>query len=71
MEIKPNFITDSDGNKKSVVLSLSDFEKLIEREELEIDNELLQESLANDDGKRYSKKEAFSMIDKERVKNGL
>lgn len=71
MEIKPNYITDSEGNRKSVILSIEDFEKLIERNEFDNDNLALKNALEIDDGIRITKEEAFSIIESERVKNGL
>jgi PHD/YefM family antitoxin component YafN of YafNO toxin-antitoxin module len=58
-ELNPEFITDKEGNKKAVVLSISDFRELMEdledlaviaerRDELTISHEDLLAELKND-----------------------
>ncbi len=58
-ELNPEFITDKEGNKKAVVLSISDFRELVEdledlaviaerRDELTISHEVLLAELKND-----------------------
>ncbi|MCB9201921.1 MAG: hypothetical protein H6604_02570 [Flavobacteriales bacterium] len=52
--IQPNYITDGNGNKISVILSLKDFNSMIEElEELE-DIKLYDQAKKEDNGKRIS-----------------
>jgi PHD/YefM family antitoxin component YafN of YafNO toxin-antitoxin module len=52
MTLHPLFITDQKGRKMSVVLSVKEYEKVIEElEELE-DNKLYSEAKKKDDGSR-------------------
>ncbi len=66
-DIHPRFITDQAGNKLSVVLSINEYNKLIEdAEELE-DIELIEKSKA-DNEPPIPIDEAFKMIEAERKK---
>lgn len=58
-EIKREFVTDENGNKKSVILSIADFQELIEdiedlaaiaerRSEITVSHEKVLEELRND-----------------------
>lgn len=69
MEITLNFITDSEGNRKSVVISIEDFEKLIEKiEDLEDAVSYLDAKIKDDEYMpldeafpEYSKKEEINV----------
>lgn len=52
MTLHPQFITDQKGRKMSVVLSVKEYQKVLEElEELE-DNQLYEEAKKKDDGTR-------------------
>jgi len=51
-DIHPQFITDSEGNRISVVLPLKEYEALLEELDLADDIKLYDEARKNDDGER-------------------
>lgn len=67
--ITPQYITDNNGNKLSVVIPLPEYEKMIEGlEELE-DIRLYDEAKSQDNGERIPIEEAFALIDARRKTN--
>jgi hypothetical protein len=52
LTVPPQFITDAAGNKISVVLSIADYEALIEELEDFEDERLYNEAKKDDDGER-------------------
>ena len=68
MKINPQYITDQNGNKLYVIISIEEFEYLIEQlEELE-DIRLYDESKNDDSEESISMEEAFQIIENERNK---
>ncbi len=64
MKINPQYITDQNGKKLSVIISIEEFEYLIEHlEELE-DIRLYDESKNDGSEESYSMEEAFKLINK-------
>jgi hypothetical protein len=63
----PQYITDEKGNKLSVVLTIEDYQKIMEElEELE-DIRLYDEAKKNDMGERIPMEEAFQLIEAKRT----
>lgn len=65
----PQYITDSEGNKLSVVLPIKAYEnimKLLEEWEDMEDVRLYDEAKKEDDGERIPIEEAFRMIEEKR-----
>ena len=65
LTVHPQFITDSDGNKISVVLPVKEFEALLEELEEMEDVRLYDEAKASDEPS-IPIDEAFKMIEEER-----
>ena len=51
-DIHPQFITDSEGNRISVVLPMEEYKALLEELDLADDVRLYDEARKNDDGER-------------------
>ena len=66
ISIKPQYITDAKGNKLSVVLSIKDFNMLIEELEDLYDQRLYDEAKA-DNEPSIPLEEAFKMLDSQRA----
>ena len=54
MNLHPQYITDNQGNKLSVVLPMNEFKSLMEQLEDTEDVKLFDEAKKEDDGKRIS-----------------
>ena len=64
--METQFLTDKKGNKTGVLLSIKQYNKLIEKlEDLE-DVRLYDEAKREDDGYRISMDEAFKIIEEKR-----
>lgn len=64
--METQFLTDKKGNKTGVLLSMKQYNKLIEKlEDLE-DVRLYDEAKREDDGYRISMDEAFKIIEEKR-----
>lgn len=64
--METQFLTDKKGNKTGVLLSIKQYNKLIEKlEDLE-DVRLYDEAKREDDGYRISMEEAFKIIEEKR-----
>jgi hypothetical protein len=64
--METQFLTDKKGNKTGVLLSIKQYNKLIEKlEDLE-DVRLYDEAKREDDGNRISIDEAFKIIEEKR-----
>jgi hypothetical protein len=57
LEIKPQFITDSNGIKSHVILSIEQFNQLMEVLDILVDNKLYEDAIKEDDGERISLEE--------------
>ena len=66
LSIKPQYITDAQGNKISVVLPIKDFNLLIEELEDLYDQRLYDEAKA-DNEPSIPLEEAFKMLDSQRA----
>lgn len=66
LSIKPQYITDAQGNKLSVVLPIKDFNMLIEELEDLYDQRLYDEAKA-DNEPSIPLEEAFKMLDANRA----
>jgi hypothetical protein len=67
ISIHPQFIKDDNGEKSLVVLSIKEFDQLIEELEDAEDVRLYDEAKRNDDGVRIPLTEAFRMIEDQRI----
>lgn len=68
LTIHPQYITDSSGKKKAVVLPIKEYHLLLEElEELE-DIKLYDKAKKNDTGERIPMDQAFKMIEAKRKK---
>lgn len=66
VSVHPQYIKDANGNNSLVVLSIKEYEAIMEElDDLE-DVALYDEAKKNDDGERISLEEAFRMIDAKR-----
>ena len=66
LSIKPQYITDAQGNKLSVVLPIKDFNMLIEELENLYDQRLYDEAKA-DNEPSIPLEEAFKILDSQRA----
>jgi hypothetical protein len=64
-DIHPQFITDSEGNRISVVLPMEEYKALLEELDMADDVRLYDEVKASDEPS-FPLEEAFKMIDSER-----
>ena len=64
--VHPQFITDAEGNKISVILPVKEFEALLEELEDMEDIRLYDEAIKEDDGESIPLDEAIKMIEEER-----
>lgn len=66
--MKTQFVTDDHGKKLAVILSIKDFQKMVEELEDIEDVRLYDEAKRNDTGVRIPMKAAFKMIEAKRRK---
>jgi len=64
--INPQYITDQSGKKTSVILTINDFEAIMEELEDMEDIRLYDEAKKNDTGERIPMTEAFKLIEDQR-----
>ena len=67
MQNRKQFITDESGQKISVILSIKEYNKLIEEIEMKDDIKAFENAKANDDGSRIS---LSDYLKKRNFKNG-
>jgi PHD/YefM family antitoxin component YafN of YafNO toxin-antitoxin module len=67
MTLHPKYITDEKGNKNAVVLSIREYDKLLEELEDAADVRAYDEAMKNDDGYRISLEDYMK---KRKAKNG-
>ncbi len=65
LALHPRFITDNDGNKTAVVLSLEEYESILSALEDMEDVRLYDEAKSNEE-EFYTLEEAFKQIEKQR-----
>lgn len=66
LPLHPQYLKDSEGNNSFVVLTVDEFEAIVEKlEDLE-DVRLYDEAKREDDGLRISMEDAFRMIEAKR-----
>ena len=63
IEVHPQFIKDTDGNKSLVILPVTEFDAIMEELEDMEDVRLYDEAKKNDTGERIPIEEAFRRID--------
>jgi len=64
--VHPQYITDAEGNKISVILPMKEFEALLEELDEMEDIRLYDEAMKEDDGECIPLDEAIKMIEAER-----
>jgi hypothetical protein len=69
IEIHPQFIKDTDGNKSLVILPVTEFDAIMEELEDAEDVRLYDEAKKNDTGERIPLEEAFRRIEATRKSN--
>lgn len=67
VNVNPQFIKDSAGNKSFVILSAAEYDAIMEELEEMEDIRLFDEAKKNDDGERIPMEEAFRMIEAKRT----
>jgi hypothetical protein len=69
IEVHPQFIKDTDGNKSLVIIPVTEFDAIMEELEDIEDVRLYDEAKKNDTGERIPMEEAFRRIEAERKSN--
>ncbi|MBY0432685.1 MAG: hypothetical protein K2U26_01095 [Cyclobacteriaceae bacterium] len=66
--MKTQYVTDDHGKKLGVILSMKDYQKMVEELEELDDVRAYDEAKKNDTGERISMEEAFKVIEAKRKK---
>jgi PHD/YefM family antitoxin component YafN of YafNO toxin-antitoxin module len=66
MNLHPQYITDTNGNKSMVILPVEEFDSIMEELEDIADVQLYDEAKKNDTVERISMEDAFKMIEERR-----
>jgi len=69
IEVHPQFIKDTEGNKSLVILPVAEFDAIMEELEDMEDVARYHEAKKNDTGERIPMEEAFRRIDAKRKSN--